>query len=486
MVQEDISKQYLKTRSRLYQYIATAEAGLAVLQAGINIGWATPMLPYLTSEDSFVVVTEEQGSWIACAAGIGAIIGATPAGRLSDILGRRRAILTFPIFSLLSWLLMIFGTGVWSLYIARLLGGIACGSTFALTLTYIGEISESDIRGILSSTFGILIAIGTFVSYIAGTFLSFRTFSILGACLVLLFYALSPFLVESPTWLVQQGRMVEAGSLLARLRGDAQGNTAELALLQKDADTSKSQGAVLKKLWQSKAGRRALITCVGLIFFQQLSGIDPICVYAVSILRAAGSTIDPFVAIIILAFMTIVMEICTGVVIDRTGRRPLLLSSSLGMMPCLVILGFCYQMKGSTEAEVLSIGWLPLFSLIMHTFFYSIGFAGVPWIMNGELFPPETKSVGCGVIAIVNMILSSVMIKIFPIMVGLVGMRIYFLILAGFMVVGAIFVFIFVPETKGKTLQRIQSILRGQNPYTYQRKARKNRTPPNQPPRSTP
>ncbi|XP_068993376.1 facilitated trehalose transporter Tret1-like [Neodiprion pinetum] len=445
----------LKEGRKLYQYIATGVAGLPALQLGIVLGWTSPMLPYLTSKDSFVVVNEDQSSWITSLAALGAFLGALPAGKLADYIGRRRSILTVSIPFLASWMMIILAKDIWGIYTGRLFAGIGCGSICVLSLMYVGEIAETSVRGPLSSSFAILIACGILYAYAAGAVLSYRAFA--GSCglLILLFFVLSPFLTESPTWLLRQGRKIEANEALLRLRGPDFDTESEVACLQFHRQ-SKEGG--IRDLVGTRAGRKAMTACLGLMFFQQLSGIDAVLSYTVLIFQMAGSSIEPFIATVVIGIVEVVMSVLVALIIDRVGRRPLLIVSAAMMAISLGALGYYFKMK-SSGWDVTGVGWIPLVSLTLYVVMFSVGYGSIPWTMISELFPPETKGAASSISLCVNWALVFAVTKLFPTMMTRLGESTTFWIFGSFMALASLFSILFVPETKGKSLEEIQSKL---------------------------
>ncbi|XP_012261237.2 facilitated trehalose transporter Tret1-like [Athalia rosae] len=446
---------------KFFQYVTTIIVGLTFLQTGITLGWTSPVLPYLMSEESFISVTSEQSSWIGSLLQIGAMAGATPAGKISDVIGRRPAILMFSILFLVSWSLLIFGNSLWYVYLARFLGGVGSGAISVSATMYIGEIAEPSVRGGLASFFGIFMATGNVLAYGIGAYLSYTSFAISGAALILLFFILSPFLTESPVWLVQQGRYEEAKKPLLILRGTHYDIGAEIALLQEQLTVRKSRNGNSMDLLGTVRGRKALMVASGLMVFQQFSGIDAVVSYTVTIFQLAGSTIDPFTATIMVGLTEVSMAVLGSRIIDRFGRRPLLIISGLGIATCFVSLGYYFRLKSSGD-DVSSIGWIPLASLSLYVIAYAIGYGMVPYVMYGELFPVETKGVASSFSVVINWLLAATVTKLFPSMISNVGEAGTFFSFGIMMMLATLFAIVAVPETRGKSLQQIQDELSGE------------------------
>ena len=288
------------------------------MQAGITLGWTSPILPYLTSAESFLPeLSEDQISWITSLLALGAIVGAVPTGKIADRIGRKWAIFLTAVPFTIGWLTLFTIRNINSIYVARFIGGIGAGATCVLVPVYASEIAQPSIRGALGALFPLFFSLGIMFSYVAGAYCSYVIFNF-ACCAILMPFVLGvPFLPESPMWLVQKNRKIQATKVLTILRGSHYDVTEEIAVLQHDINRMENLSGGLKDLIGTKAGRRAAITCVGLMFFQQLCGIDAVLFYTVNIFQAANSTIDPFLATIIIGFTEVVMTIFVAIVIDR-------------------------------------------------------------------------------------------------------------------------------------------------------------------------
>lgn len=205
----------------------------------------------------------------------------------------------------------------------------------------------------------------------------------------------------------------------------------------------------------------ALIICLSLMFFQQFSGINAVIFYANKIFEAAGSKISADTCSIIVGVVQVLMTFVSAVLIDKAGRRLLLLQSSIVMGLCLVVLGIYFNLKESNEELVSTIGWLPLLCVILFIVSFSLGFGPIPWMIMGELFAADVKSIASAIAVMFNWALVFLITKTFDTMLNAMGSDWTFWFFGIWMAVCTAFVALVVPETKGKTNAEIQAMLSG-------------------------
>lgn len=160
------------------------------------------MLIKLSAKDSWLPVSEEQGSWVSSLLAIGAMAGAFPAGSLADKLGRKKALLLLAGPFLLSWTMIVFAKSVWMLYIARFVGGTSVGASCVLVPTYIAEIASPSARGTLGAIFQLFLAFGIVLTFVLGSTVSYTVLGILCGLVEVIFIAAFFWMPESPMWLV--------------------------------------------------------------------------------------------------------------------------------------------------------------------------------------------------------------------------------------------------------------------------------------------
>nr|WAS30608.1 facilitated trehalose transporter-like protein [Apocheima cinerarius] len=485
------------------QYIAAVAAAIGAVIAGTILAWTSPALPQLepwvpktagndtycplvsndTASNNTVVVNStlnvngtilvnslcqkadflletKESSLVSSILAIGAAISALPVGVLAQKVGRRPTILILAIPFMLNWLLTIFANGAGMLIAARFFAGIATGGICVAAPMYIGEIAETSIRGSLGAFFQLFLTVGILFTFVVGGWTHWKTLSIVSAVLPPLLVAVFWWMPETPQYLLSKNKRRDAEKSLRWLRGPDADLSAELEDMQKDVDDAARQRAGVLSMVTNKASRMALICGLGLMFFQQFSGINAVIFYTNNIFQSAGSAIPSVIATIIVGVVQTIATYISSLLVERAGRRILLLQSCIIMGFCLIVLGIYFKLQAD-KVNVAAFGWLPLVCLVLFIISFSMGFGPIPWMMMAELFPVEFRGTATGVTVITNWCLVFIVTLCFPIMKDALGIYICFWFFAAFMIACIFFVFFLIPETKGKTVSQIQAILAG-------------------------
>ncbi|KAF4532913.1 hypothetical protein B566_EDAN001517 [Ephemera danica] len=458
--QQSSTHKEAEETSNVKQYAAAIIATLGAFAAGSVMAWTSPSLPNLQAPDSHIPVTTQEGSWIGCLMAIGALAGALPAGVFADAIGRKIAMQSISVPFVLSWILIVFAESVGVLYAARIIAGIGVGAICVVAPIYVGETASSSIRGSLGGFFQLQITIGILFAYAVGAVVSFKMLAILSGIIPVVFFIGLFFVPETPHYLLTKNRKHDAEKSMLWLRGDrAKANQEELSTIQaailKDMENNLSFGASMKSLFTDYVCRRAIIVGLGLMFFQQLSGINAVIFYTVAIFDAAGSTLSPSLAAIIVGVVQVGVTYAATILVDKAGRRILLMLSSSVMALCLAVLGVHFYLL-ETGVDVSNLGLIPLASVVLFIVMFSLGFGPIPWTMLGELFPGHIKGAASALACVENYILCFAVTKTFQNLLDTLGSSFTFWIFAGICAIGTVFVFFRVPETKGKSLEEIQ------------------------------
>lgn len=275
----------------LPQYIAGLAAAGGALAAGSVLGWTSPTQNEIERGDYGFDVSVEQFSWVGSITNIGAAISCIPIGFLCQKFGRKLTMLAMVLPFILGWALIIWANSVGTLIAGRFFLGVASGAFCVAAPMYTGEIASKQIRGILGSFFQLMVTIGILFVYAVGSGVNAFTVSIICGVIPLVFGAVFVFMPESPLYLVTKGQTEKAVDAIKWLRGnkyDANSEVAELNKEQEERDSDKT--ASLWKALQRPASLQAIGIGLGLMFFQQVSGVNAVIFFTTDIFRVSEIT----------------------------------------------------------------------------------------------------------------------------------------------------------------------------------------------------
>ncbi|KAL5061038.1 hypothetical protein RYX36_032642 [Vicia faba] len=386
---------------------------------------------------------------------IGAMIGAIVSGTIADYAGRRIAMGFSQLFCILGWLAITIAEDAWWLYIGRVLVGSGIGLLSYVVPVYIAEITPKNLRGRFTALHQLMISCGISLTYLIGAFVHWRILALIGVVPCLIQLLGLPFIPDSPRWLAKVGRWKESDSSLQCLRGKNVDVYKEANEIRDYTDTLQQQTeASIIGLFQLQY-LKSLTVGLGLMILQQFGGINSIVFYANSIFTSAG--FSESIGTIAMVAVKIPMTILGVFLLDKSGRRPLLLLSAVGTcLGCfLVALSFFLQDIHKWK-EVSPI--LALVGVLIYVGFFSLGMGAIPWVIMSEIFPINVKGSAGSLVTLVNWLCSWIVSYAFNFLMtwSSTGTFLGFAVVCGFNV---IFIAKVVPETKGRTLEEIQASL---------------------------
>ncbi|KAL3275587.1 hypothetical protein HHI36_020342 [Cryptolaemus montrouzieri] len=445
------------------QYIAALSVCLGSVAAGTVLGW-TSNIDLTKGILNNLEITMNQVSWIGSMATLGGLLVCVPIGYYCDIVGRKLAMLSMIILFSLGWLLIIFANSVTMIYLGRLITGMAGGAFCIAAPMYTSEIAEKEIRGTLGSYFQLLLTVGILISNVLGAYVDIKTFSILCFCIPLVFGAVFFFQPETPIYSLKKGKEDDARKALRRLRGPDYDVDSELKELKQQIESAEQNQISLKESLKKKATKKAFVISFGLMMFQQLSGINAVIFFTSTIFKQAGANFS-FSPTIIVGIMQVIATFVSSIVVDKFGRKILLIGSDSMMALSSVALGIYFTLQDRhilNEDQISTISFLPVLSLCVFIIVFSLGFGPIPWMISSEVFPPEIKSVASSAAGTFNWFLAFIVTAYYQPLTSLVGADVTFYMFTLISFTGSLFVFFVVPETKGKTMNEIQNELNGE------------------------
>lgn len=440
-------------RRRVYQYLGAVAASMGGFSLGCGLGWSAPCVEILKSQYSLDVAAI---SWIAAAFPLGAALGLTLVPFLIDNIGRKSTMLAIVPPFLVGWALIILANGtLWLLTVGRLVTG-ACGGAFCVAAPmYSAEISEKQIRGTLGVFFQLLLVIGILYAYVCGYTRNVVWTSVLCGIAPIVFAVLMFFMPESPLYFLTKNQEAKALKAMRVFRGPDFDIQPEIAAFKEQASAIRAR-KVPFKLFLTKPVMKTMFVAYGLMFAQQFSGVNAIIFYGETIFKATGIQMDPLLQAVIFAVVQVIACVLSALLIDKLGRKVLMIVSCGLMCVCLVALGsFFVILEGSPE-HVKHIFWLPLTSACVYILAFCIAAGPIPWVYMGEIFPTKLKSVAASSAAIFNWILAFVVTVSFSSAVDAVGNAAVLFFFGGICGLSVLFVACCMVETKNKSFADIQ------------------------------
>ncbi len=468
-------------------------------------------------------LSEAQTGWAVSAPSFAAMFAMLFSGRISDIVGRKKMLLLVAFLYALSALLSAYANSYHMLWIARMIGGVAFGAALILAPVYIAEVSTAKSRGKLVSIQQLNIVLGFFAAFLCNNYLNglnsggstfFNDETVwrwmLGIELVpaISYLVLLLFVPESPRWLFAQQRTEEAEKVLKSLHSEQVADQ-EISTIKQAIDSEKNKEKVaVTEIF--KPALRYIIT-VGLVIgvLQQITGINAIYFYATSIFKQTGIGTDAaFTSGVLLSFTTVVFTIVAMFLIDKMGRRPLLLLGIGGIAISLLVCAYgfkqaTYQLTASKIEKIEGVTAAQLQDVVDVTYYNDVDFKNamkaalgnqeytkregdilemaidmnatmvlvgilgfiacfafslgpVMWVMLSELYPNKYRGLAIGFIGFVNSFASWLVQQVFPWELSNLGNSVSFMIFGVIASIGFFILLKILPETKGKTLEELE------------------------------
>ena len=490
---------------------------------GFDAGIISGVMSYAGPEFD---LTEIQSGWVVSSPSFAAMISMLFSGRISDLIGRKKLLIIIALLYAISAIFSAIAVSYEMLYIARMIGGFAFGAALVIAPMYIAEISTAENRGKLVSLQQLNIVFGFFAAFLSNYFFNkFNTIDgdflsdeivwrwMLGVELIpaLLYFSLLFFVPKSPRWLYLNDQISNAKAVLVNIYGHERG---ELEIKSIEENSTAEENISKLKIQDLFKPSLRFILIVGLIvgILQQITGINAVYFYATSIFKQTGIGSDAaFSSGVLLSTISVIFTFVAIYLIDRMGRRPLLLVGTAGISVSLLMCAYgfnqaTYQLNekdinqfefvnseklisvvdkvytsdvdfkndiksilgtnvyGKNDGAILEAAskinsTLILIGILGFIACFAFSLGPVMWVLLSELFPLKYRGLAIGTIAFVNSFISSIVQLIFPWELSNLGSSTTFLIYGILAFFGLIFILSKVPETKGKSLEELENIL---------------------------
>ena len=397
---------------------------------------------------------------------VGAMLGAAVAGRLADRLGRRRTITIAAVIVIVGTLGCMVSGNVTVMVIARGVLGIGIGCSSATVPTYLSELAPARLRGAMASLNQIFIVSGILIAFLvdywlasSGNWRAMFAGALVPATVLLIGLQLLP---ETPRWLLAAGREDEAREVLASTHA-ADEVDGEIVTIREVIRTDTEQRGRVRDLWAPWV-RPMLVVAMILAIGQQFSGVNAINAYFPTMLVSLGFTTNSaLLSAVVLGITKLLFTAWVVFVVDRWGRKPLLLLGNIVMAATLIATGFVVLDVHDKSL----LGSLTLVLLVLYLAGYELGWGAVVWVMMAEVFPMRVRAVGMGVGSVVLWAATGIISGIFPTMSDphKLGLGHSMWVFAAINVLLFVLVLRLVPETKGRSLEQIELDLRERVPF---------------------
>ncbi|XP_057654051.1 probable metabolite transport protein CsbC [Diorhabda carinulata] len=453
----------IKNRFPWYMYFCVFSAHLLITACGMSTTWFLPVIPVLQSNDTHInpletpVTTLQLSMLVSIPIAAGAV-SFVFWSKIMDKFGRKTTMDLLSIVALISLFVISFAKNIYTLIIFLSLHRICMSGSMISVLVYTTEISCDATRGRMGCLMSIQVPFGILIGYILGSVTSVRYFTLICGVPFILYLVLSPLLSESPRYLISKQKNFEVMKVLKKLRGNIAYMEYEnmRTLLPATTPTKPTFLSIIR----DNCSRKSFFLGSEIITFEQFSGISVIITYVGVIFDNANIGLKGNEVAIIIGVTKILSYILSLYLVDRIGRRPLMLFSIFMCMFSLFILGVYFHQVHIGSQLFDNIRWLPILFIIIYIIVYSVGLGVVPMAFTGEIFPDHLRAVGVGYVLIITVLVSAIVSFIFPIIKDFYGLHWCFWLFCIASLAGFIRIYLTMPETKNKTFLEIQNMLK--------------------------
>ncbi|XP_057337853.1 facilitated trehalose transporter Tret1-like [Microplitis mediator] len=453
-------KNLFKNWNTWPQWFAAFDIFLIALVVGLENGWTSPSLAKLTSNNSTLPINEYQASWIASLLNTGRAFGAIIGFISTEYLGSKTSLIYNAFVHGTGMMCLLYAYSVNWLYASRFIVGLGSGMWSSIFPIYVGEISSPKIRGALVCLITIGMPIGFVLGNIIGAYTDMWLFGTISLIPILSFLILFMWFPKTPHYLVLNDQIDDALISIEWYQRDANA-IIDLISIKKFVEEKRWLKAsdYIKDL-MLPFNRMALIKVNTVHFLLQTSGFCTIGYYMEIILTQAQVTLmDTALIVPTIAGTALIGGIISIYTCDKLGRKVLLSCSSIGMAFGMLGIGIYFHLLDSNFA-IASHDWIPILFFIIIEFSVDLGIDPVLGTINSEIFSPNIKIIACCLTNFMSSIFAFIATQFYQTLVDTMSIQYVFYFYCMNMTLLALFVLYFLPETKGKTLQEIQDMMK--------------------------
>nr|XP_023022234.1 facilitated trehalose transporter Tret1-like [Leptinotarsa decemlineata] len=442
------------------QVFAAISGTLFAISDGMTYGWTAPFIPYLISEDSHLKTTKYEAEFLETALLVGSFCGLPVTIYLVDKIGRKMSLLLASFVVFIAWIVIALGNRIEYIFVARFACGMSGNMAFVAAPMFLAEIADQKIRGFLSSIIYVMMLLGCVIVYCVGPYLPFYVPSIIGAGVAIVELLTFSRVPESPLYLLYKGKPEKSMESLKYYKPyiDVAKEMSEMVDILEKQQQHKGKWTDLITVGSN---RKAILIMTVLNAGQHLCAYSVILMNLHLILKSAGSVyMDSSIAAILFSVLMLAAATFASLQIDKYGRKVLLIFSSFITGICLLAIAVYFHFK-ETGYDVMTVSWIPIVSVMIYAAAFKIGVGLVPIVVTAEIFPTDLKAFGMTMSDAMFIVGGIIALQLYQWMTYVYGLYPPFYVFAVCSFFITVFTICFVPETKGKTLDEIQSILKG-------------------------
>ncbi|XP_047120554.1 facilitated trehalose transporter Tret1-like [Schistocerca piceifrons] len=457
------------------QFLASFVVNLNTFAYGAGVGWTAMALPQLQSAEAGLrdpPLTTDEVSWVSSLQPIAALVFTPLYCGLTARIGRKALGYLTIAPLMLTWILKIASSSTVVLYVARVVAGANAAGSLVLPSIYVSEIASDDVRGALGSFLALAGNSGILFAYIVGAYLTYDVVLYVCLLLVALYVVTYFFMPETPFWLMSARKYEDAKKSLRWLRRGITEDQLELEMARLEAslgrDSSSGGGGGGAAHGAAVGGRLcSAVSLVGISLVivvainQQMGGLFAVVNYAVFIFQASGSSLSPELAAIVIGLLQVAGGVASAPLMDRLGRRVILLLSNVCVGVSVTVLGVYFYLRTETDVDVSLIGWLPVTCLSVYLLMMAFGLGPMPYILLSEIVAPRVRGVASVLAFSAIWGSAALMTKLYPFMSEAMGVHGTFWFFAAICLACSIIGLSTLPETKGRPLEDILRDLKG-------------------------
>lgn len=435
-------------------------AALNALNNSILYNWTSPAIPILISSEDYTGIDIDSASYLTVIPPVVTILAAPVHGFLMDRRGRKFCLLLSGMLHTLAWVCVLSSTSLYILYLSRVLFGFANAAMFTSMPAYISEVTTPKVRGRWGNLMAFFMYFGQFVSNAIGYFFDINTAAYISISTPLIFLVMFGLCPETPYYYLLKNAHTQAEESLKKLRRKHDVSK-EFSQLDADVKRQLSEKGTLKDCFRIQSNRKAILIVGVCRVLQQFTGIHAFAAYNQYIFQEAGGALDKGYSSMIYALSLSMCSLIVLIFIDKLGRRKPMIFSSIGCFIALATEAIYFGIKDYTSINHTSFSWYPIAGMVFYVIAFASGLGLIPILLIGELISTAIRSKAGTIITITSACFMTLINKLFQVLMSNYGLTAPFTLFGTFSFICIFVSYFYVPETKGKTLEEIQQMLKG-------------------------